>query len=71
MGGSRKRRGGGDGGAMGAVLGVCSLASWVSAGLPSHPRPAPSHPEPSFPSRGAGLARNGASAGGPGRTRDG
>lgn len=70
MGGSRKRRGGG-GGAMGAVLGVCSLASWVSAGLPSHPKPAPSHPELPLPSQAAGLAQNAASAGGLSRARGG
>lgn len=39
---------------MGAALGVCSLASWVSAGGAATPTPGP---------RGAGPARSGAPAG--------
>lgn len=42
-GGSRKQPegSGGGGGAMGAVLGVCSLASWVSGSGAAHPRSLP------------------------------
>lgn len=54
VGGSRKRAEGG-GGAMGAVLGVCSLASWVSVGLHSHPN-LPLH-TPNLPSRLGERAR--------------